>query len=108
MQSSVFFDYHPELHSFPTRRSSDLQDTVFQLGFDVVGIDGVGQLDEPLDFAVSPLLMNELAGLFGSVALGRDAESILLERDVDVFLDLKSTRLNSSHLGNSDAVFCVF
>src|SRR5437899_8783092 len=66
---------HLDLHSFPTRRSSDLLDQVFELtaGKRVVGLNGVA------------------ANRFGH----------------RVFADRKSTRLNSSHLGISYAVFCL-
>src|SRR5947199_7690620 len=65
------YDRHRDLHSFPTRRSSDLL---------------AGQ-PHPL-----PALVNELQR--------QDAHA-------DQVGDRKSTRLNSSHLGTSYAVFCL-
>src|SRR5436853_7407920 len=72
-----FYSYahHPDLHSFPTRRSSDLGDPC--------------------------LLADHLADLLPHRRLGDEVE-------VGVgILDRKSTRLNSSHLGISYAVFCL-
>src|SRR5438067_12701255 len=69
----VFFyvyGHHRDLHSFPTRRSSDLDD---------------------------PLLRDEVLLAF----LLRDRELLRLRQD------RKSTRLNSSHVSISYAVFCL-
>src|SRR5207245_9028804 len=63
---------HQILHSFPTRRSSDL---VFYQ-----------------------------AGLCGDCAGNADSNG---RRPAEVFLDRKSTRLNSSHGSISYAVFCL-
>src|SRR5262245_64580671 len=72
-----FFFYcsadHRDLHSFPTRRSSDLDRLRLR------ALDGAHR-DVLLEHQVPPL-----------------------EKDVD----RKSTRLNSSHLGISYAVFCL-
>src|SRR5205085_8707791 len=91
-----FFFYsspaHPDLHSFPTRRSSDLHD-----------------VDDLL--AELPIRL----GLSGSVG-GCDARlqriGKLLEARVEsnynrIASDRKSTRLNSSHSQISYAVFCL-
>src|SRR5262245_64668749 len=67
---------HRDLHSFPTRRSSDLC-------FFAPGLTAI---------------IAELAPLL----IGRDPREI--QRLVQ---DRKSTRLNSSHLGISYAVFCL-
>src|ERR1035441_10219275 len=65
---------HLDLHSFPTRRSSDLPEN---------------------------LLQASIEQSHGSPPLNRNRES------TETFdLDRKSTRLNSSHLGISYAVFC--
>src|SRR5437899_6173890 len=69
------------LRSFPTRRSSDLDDSL-------------REIDGAMDF--QPLAVPQRwHGL-----------EVLLEL-IDDFLDRKSTRLNSSHLGISYAVFCL-
>src|SRR5262245_65631179 len=75
---------HPDLHSFPTRRSSDLQDDA---------------------------LSNAVAAFHHNWALGDvdDLHFHFIRRAAVVRIeqDRKSTRLNSSHLGNSYAVFCL-
>src|SRR5438309_7955407 len=86
---------HRDLHSFPTRRSSDLN------GFVAFQIHEV-RLPEPpavsdvrVRFVVSPELLSQLkAG---------DADS----SPQAVGQDRKSTRLNSSHSSISYAVFCL-
>src|SRR5205807_10158000 len=67
-----------DLHSFPTRRSSDLLPKIY----DKLGID-----KEDLDFDQTRLLADTI--------------------EIEVLLDRKSTRLNSSHLVISYAVFCL-
>src|SRR5262245_64505349 len=84
------FDSHPHppaLHSFPTRRSSDLLAGRRAAFF---ADTGDGQLPG--------------FGLVQTDATEIDAE-ILLE--AAQHQDRKSTRLNSSHLGISYAVFCL-
>src|SRR5438045_7118972 len=83
------YAYLPDLHSFPTRRSSDLGP---RTGSDErqVRVRGVelrlGRVHG--DRAAADVLVADGAGI------------------VDL-LDRKSTRLNSSHLGISYAVFCL-
>src|SRR5262245_64667596 len=73
----TFFFYcygdHRDLHSFPTRRSSDLRNRR----------------------ATDPIATGSRSGPCSTRTRSRDAE------------DRKSTRLNSSHLGISYAVFCL-
>src|SRR5205814_10099530 len=85
---------HRSLHSFPTRRSSDLTfNTVSQSNADTdLGSGGVLLLP---DLADSGGQMRHLA-----VGAGKDSHIYVVE-------DRKSTRLNSSHLGISYAVFCL-
>src|SRR5207244_11471489 len=79
---------HPYLHSFPTRRSSDLAD--FEL------------LDRFLDLlAARPL--HPVGGARRHRLGSRHAGAAPLR----VALDRKSTRLNSSHQIISYAVFCL-
>src|SRR5438034_7959130 len=70
---------HLDLHSFPTRRSSDLRDQL--------GADDFVQL--PAEAVVSPVARDHCRGRH-------------LRRG-----DRKSTRLNSSHTVISYAVFCL-
>src|SRR5437870_10380917 len=73
---------HRDLHSFPTRRSSDLAERV-----------GVFEL-------VHVLVVHEVP-LARVVELGRDVDPHRARGD------RKSTRLNSSHVAISYAVFCL-
>src|SRR5699024_11571422 len=70
-----------DLHSFPPRRSSDLQ-------------SGTGRLG-----AEPPRGAGDRLSLSGDVRLIRQRDSVGLDR--------KSTRLNSSHVSISYAVFCL-
>src|SRR5688500_19970264 len=74
---------HRDLHSFPTRRSSDL----------------IKQLTAEFEIAV-------LVQQRGKRALLRLRQSLAQDIRIDL-QDRKSTRLNSSHLVISYAVFCL-
>src|SRR5690349_24020398 len=80
----IFYSYvhHRDLHSFPTRRSSDLSPRVRPDGFDATY--GIGNL-----------------------ALGRSLVSTSDPAAAPDPADRKSTRLNSSHVEISYAVFCL-
>src|SRR5688500_19824863 len=84
---------HRQLHSFPTRRSSDL----------------VVATPEKLDFALrnDPTLLDDVGLLIFDEGhmIGLNEREIRYE--VQVQRDRKSTRLNSSHLVSSYAVFCL-
>src|SRR5699024_11704530 len=86
----VFLRYTPALprvlHSFPTRRSSDLQ--------------------------VCPPAFHIVEKRFKRHVFMRTCQSdyalvALLRQTVNLILDRKSTRLNSSHVSISYAVFCL-
>src|SRR5690606_41649900 len=81
--SNFSSDSHRDLHSFPTRRSSDL---LFRCTF------------EPRHEIVHDLC----CGLGLS-----DTSRCLTHRAEPLFVDRKSTRLNSSHVKISYAVFCL-
>src|SRR5688500_19975848 len=92
----VLYGYgaHPDLHSFPTRRSSDLE--------------GAG---DPGAVVVDRAVHRQAAGggegwedAAGEVGLVGDDAGV---EDGDDRRDRKSTRLNSSHLVISYAVFCL-
>src|SRR5207253_3290682 len=92
---------HRDLHSFPTRRSSDLvvSQAVRELG-DRVGGGGGDQVD------VGPRDELEVAGRLvrrGCLVGKRAPSGVTLE----LAGDRKSTRLNSSHVAISYAVFCL-
>src|SRR5262245_62199698 len=88
--SFYFFYDHPaprDLHSFPTRRSSDLPPMAAAPRVSLLGSTKLltGSATEVSESR--PTRSTELASGFG--------------------IDRKSTRLNSSHLGISYAVFCL-
>src|SRR5205814_9772601 len=92
----------PALHSFPTRRSSDLGD-VLALDDRLVGLN-------PADRVVGLDREHLLERVRGAIGLERPdlhlAEALATELRLAA-QDRKSTRLNSSHLGISYAVFCL-
>src|SRR5205807_8032526 len=97
--SSVCLDLLP-LHSFPTRRSSDLSSR-FQTQRDLRPWFGVNHIPA---FRFSPRFP-DAAGCF---IIGMDLHRKLLVRKQKLQQqDRKSTRLNSSHLVISYAVFCL-
>src|SRR5205814_4916888 len=91
---SMFFSsgcgHHQHLHSFPTRRSSDLSSST-------------SGRSHPALQACSPWHSTPVRSrtVRGPRAASPIFASVLASRD------RKSTRLNSSHLGNSYAVFCL-
>src|SRR5690606_41422388 len=88
---------HPPLHSFPTRRSSDLDDHRDQLP---LGVGEVALLvDQQVEVAPPRQELVAVDGL-RLEHVGHEAERLLR-------LDRKSTRLNSSHVKISYAVFCL-
>src|SRR5205807_10059786 len=94
----------PSLHSFPTRRSSDLLDS---LGLGTIAMmsrsPGIRSLvrerhPELLDLALSLRAYHGRASFLATMFRVLDHQPLL---------DRKSTRLNSSHLVISYAVFCL-
>src|SRR5438477_2380100 len=90
---SFFFQFsgtHPDLHSFPTRRSSDLAE--------------VGLLRQ-----YSPLVETYIQYLRPDNQTGAAprGDKYFLGRAALSRGDRKSTRLNSSHMSISYAVFCL-
>src|SRR5439155_12745492 len=101
------YAHHTDLHSFPTRRSSDLRGTApaDRDEVDATPVDarqfGIGDhlgIEDQPEGIVAGDLMPELdephqfPGLIGAGQVG---------------VDRKSTRLNSSHVAISYAVFCL-
>src|SRR5690606_40367085 len=103
--SFPFYGYvaHRVLHSFPTRRSSDLIVALAAFNDEVDGHTGVD-----LDGVVA------VAGADGDLLPPRQLDFVVLAVDVEAEAavrilgeDRKSTRLNSSHVKISYAVFCL-
>src|SRR5437899_8807244 len=87
---------HRALHSFPIRRSSDLDLTFTH--------EHLATLGDTLALSHATMSFTELAAddlTFGATVLER---FLVIETSAE---DRKSTRLNSSHLGISYAVFCL-
>src|SRR5690606_41961949 len=96
---------HRALHSFPTRRSSDLEDQLVVLGRAISADTRRENLNKPP--ALGGMLVD---GLLIAVFPGLpDLHDPFPEayKLVFVMLDRKSTRLNSSHVKISYAVFCL-
>src|SRR5438445_3670507 len=91
--ASFFYCYrdHRDLHSFPTRRSSDLSVVDSLAGRPTAMAGHHGDFIEA--DAVHPIFLN--------------ARDRVIEYRVDGIRDRKSTRLNSSHANISYAVFCL-
>src|SRR5205814_10000965 len=84
---------HPSLHSFPTRRSSDLVFFLLGLGF------ALYHWKKPF---YAFMLLSFMGTLSASIISVEAPQSLRTAGK-----DRKSTRLNSSHLGISYAVFCL-
>src|SRR5205814_6631314 len=98
---------HPAPHSFPTRRSSDLgaleAGAASHAPFDAILLEGaVPQV--PHDLLEQLTDGGRLVAVIADAAFGR---AQLWRRMGKTCEDRKSTRLNSSHLGTSYAVFCL-
>src|SRR5699024_11831113 len=85
---------HRDLHSFPTRRSSDLRRRVLRSCARPV-LPGPGCEAARRSGHVLGVPRGRATGPGGPVPPGRN------------WSDRKSTRLNSSHVSNSYAVFCL-
>src|SRR5205814_4346456 len=96
---SQSFHLHSVLHSFPTRRSSDLGDPDFlSVGFPCEAVRPV--LPAPRkNVRLARLRIEDYDVVCATVRFEKC--------DVCSVGDRKSTRLNSSHLGISYAVFCL-
>src|SRR5439155_22266339 len=99
-----YYPHHPHLHSFPTRRSSDLEQVRAFLEIDeidVILLDNMKRTE-----------MREAVALRKNKVKFEASGGITLKniRQIEfhfIFPDRKSTRLNSSHVAISYAVFCL-
>src|SRR5690606_40251947 len=97
-------DASRDLHSFPTRRSSDLN-----------GMYELGMIDPEITRAEVRDAAGEILGVIERAReLGPRAVQKAVREIMDTFYtwplilpDRKSTRLNSSHVKSSYAVFCL-
>src|SRR5690606_41829784 len=94
------------LHSFPTRRSSDLLERVAPDDLELLL-----EVLDPVRGDHRPVLAVQRKARRGDAAAGEVAGRELPGRDVEHLVvgerDRKSTRLNSSHVKISYAVFCL-
>src|SRR5205807_5771195 len=98
---------HRDLHSFPTRRSSDLQpefdlEPPVALARDATGDDRLRIDRLPVGKARQCVEARDLLDKGGGIDRREQAGTPQIPRE-----DRKSTRLNSSHLVISYAVFCL-
>src|SRR5699024_11477846 len=96
-----------DLHSFPTRRSSDLAGTWLGAG-GTAGDRVIVMALNSSEFVRS--WWGAAVGNFVQVPINTNYEGEFLRHQlsvVDARLDRKSTRLNSSHVSISYAVFCL-
>src|SRR5690606_39727149 len=93
---------HRALHSFPTRRSSDLIDAVPDVTNNQVQV----LTKAP---ALSPLEVEQFVTFPMELALKSIPDLVELRSvsKAGISVDRKSTRLNSSHVKISYAVFCL-
>src|SRR5207249_10713302 len=82
--------HHPDLHSFPTRRSSDLHAKILDFGLAKV--------------ASAAKVSSGATDMMATVSADSQSEQLT---SPGTALDRKSTRLNSSHVSISYAVFCL-
>src|SRR5205814_10088701 len=98
---------HPDLTSFPTRRSSDLRKVRSQAAAapqdSAQGWSRVSRILSRIIWRFLLALPRPLAKLRVCVSPQTSGETVDEDRSLR---DRKSTRLNSSHLGISYAVFC--
>src|SRR5690606_41777410 len=91
------------LHSLPTRRSSDLVVHLAELTF--LAVDR-GDVDDAAELPRAHALDHRTGHVEQRAEIGVDHRAPLLERHFVKGRDRKSTRLNSSHVKISYAVFC--
>src|SRR5207253_5617747 len=94
---------HPDLHSFPTRRSSDLLLEVMRHGI----LCQERRLDLNLGADPFTLRMRCVSRVVASLPTPQASAERRTFNLVELPEDRKSTRLNSSHVAISYAVFCL-
>src|SRR5207249_6627479 len=98
---------HLLLHSFPTRRSSDLDEFPDISDPALRGTASIGRrLQDPLSELVKIDPQHVGVGLYQHDVSSKHLKE-MLEGVIESCVDRKSTRLNSSHVSISYAVFCL-
>src|SRR5207253_8976270 len=93
-------EHHQQIHSFPTRRSSDLLEFVYAIPREK--IVRVGMRRALMRRALVGIVPDELLNRKRKFFVPPDANPQQQKPE-----DRKSTRLNSSHVAISYAVFCL-
>src|SRR5690606_40003656 len=91
------------LHSFPTRRSSDLVGGIAGVSVVVLAVLSLGSSLFPKYMKWSPANAQSQASDYLLTGVWQDSLTLMIFTS----LDRKSTRLNSSHVKISYAVFCL-
>src|SRR5207253_11488347 len=99
--------HHPYLHSFPTRRSSDLKLVAIRSPHNLFMLDKALADTDPMTTDV--VVMTAKVELPGSGMESIHSLDVYDQHLLTVVVnqDRKSTRLNSSHVAISYAVFCL-
>src|SRR5690606_40930057 len=104
---SYCFRYHRQLHSFPTRRSSDLNMTRdYNKGISQITYN---HLNLPKEILFSGTPTRKILYLYDALCQ-KVQKKVINGSEItttDYLGDRKSTRLNSSHVKISYAVFCL-
>src|SRR5690606_39824867 len=99
--------YQLSLHSFPTRRSSDLFSSLNELRAQLTRkINSLRNQEAGAEFAAQLTLLEQTVTNYLELSTSADKTDEYYTKIV-VQLDRKSTRLNSSHVKTSYAVFCL-
>src|SRR5699024_11964511 len=98
---------HRELLSFPTRRSSDLWIDGFKVADPLIAAYGRGLLPEFPALADTILDVIPVDYVVNAILAAAAAAPPAHEASYYQVSDRKSTRLNSSHVSISYAVFCL-
>src|SRR5699024_12176541 len=98
------YGVHRQLHSFPTRRSSDLtSNNILQRVKRIFNAEKAGHSGtlDPMATGMLPICFGEATKFAGQLLDNHKTYQFTCQ------LDRKSTRLNSSHVSISYAVFCL-
>src|SRR5690606_41333594 len=91
------------VHSFPTRRSSDLVIGLCFAAISANAADPFGPSFNGTNYTENAFQSHSWTGVYFGGGLGYQIGTT----DLDYHRDRKSTRLNSSHVKSSYAVFCL-